>query len=54
VVVRPFPIPPADMKPDAVSRDVYESLVQRRHVLLDNIDEFRVGFVLLEEDALHR
>ena len=54
VDVRSFPIAPADMQPHPITRNSVQRLVQRCDVLLDDLDEFRVGLVLEQEHALHR
>ena len=50
----PSQLPQADVQPHAVARNAGERLVEGRDVLLDDLDEFAVGFVLEEEHPLHR
>ena len=54
VIVRPFPVAPADVQPDPVARKAVQGAIQSRHVLLDQLRELGVRGVLVEQDTLHR
>ena len=54
VVVRAFPVAPADVQPHPIARKAVQGTVQRRHVLLDQLGELGVRGVLVEQDTLHR
>ena len=54
VDVRTFPVAPADVQPYAVARNALQRLVERGDVLLDDLDEFRVGLVLEQQHPFHR